>query len=180
MAEYFNVNGWKRPKANGFLLWEMLLAAALSLLLLSAVIPAFTEAVRQEQRQVMSEDLYRQGVVIDETLYHGIRYGTIHSVSDKEIIFYNTDGTKTGFSVKGKGVYRVLSNLTDQPLLSTSHNPMVQGRVVAEPYEDRPFFSYDGRTVRIAILLVDERTLQTWPCIIAVVPWQNEVQTNET
>lgn len=180
MGVYFNVNGWKKTEPNGFMLFEMLLAAALALVLLLAVLPAYTEAVRQEQRQVMSEELYRQGVVIDETFYHVLRYSKIISVTEKEIIFYTADGLKAGFRVSGTMIDRLLRNGDRQPLLSIDKNPMVHGRVVARPYEDRPYFSYDGRAVRIAILLTDVQTLQTWPCLITVVPWQHEERTDET
>lgn len=174
MGVYFNVSGWKKSniKANGFMLWELLLGVFLSLVLLVSVLPVFTEAVRQEQRQTMSEELYRQGVVIDESLYHTLRYCRIESVSPTRIVFYTPDKSRAGFTVKNKTVYRMLSNQNDQPLTSTSYHPFVRGRVVVQPYEDRPYFSYDGTTVRIAILLVDERTLQTWPCVLSVVPWR--------
>lgn len=176
MDGFFGVSDWRRYKQrrNGFILLEMFLAVSLGAMILSAIVPLLTETVRNDQRQVMAEEVLRQGIVMDESLYYTLRYSRIISVSPTEIHFYDSDNTRAGFMVQQNVVYRILSNKQKQPLTGTQYNTLVRGQVLALPYEGRPYFSDDGKCIYIAVLLEDAATGARYPCVMTVVPWQRE------
>lgn len=181
MDGFFAANGWKKRSfaKNGFMLTELLLAAVLGVVLLSAVLPLLTKTVSYEQKQVMMEEVFRQGIIVDESFYYTLRYSRIISVSPSEIQFYDSSNVRTGFMVKNKVVYRILSNQTKQPLTGTRYNVLVRGQVLAEPYGDNPYFRQDGKRIHIAVVLKDQATGVQYPCLTTVVPWSWEQENNE-
>lgn len=172
---FFAVNGWNESgrKRNGFLLGEMLVASVLAVCLLLAFLPVVTQAVRHDRRGAVREELWRQGLIMDETIYHELRYSTITAVYNDEINFRNKDGVSSGFRVRGTTVYRILSNYTYQPLTG-SRTILARGWIEAKPYEGRPYFTRVGDAIHVAIMLEDSVTKEQWPCYIVVVPWQGE------
>lgn len=171
--EFFAVFAWNgKPRRNGFLLGDVLVAMALVALLLFALIPIVTQAVRADRIGAVREELWRQGMVMDETIYHELRYATITAVYEDQINFRDKDGKTGGFRVRGTTVYRILSNQTQQPLTGSHRTVLARGWIEAKPYGNEPYFKRVGDAIQMAVVLEDSVTKEQWPCVLVVVPWK--------
>lgn len=166
----------EKIQRNGFLLAEILIAMMLSLILLVAIIPVLTQTIRQDRVGAVREELWRQGMVMDETIYHELRYATVTAVYEDQISFRDKDGKSGGFRVRGNTVYRMLSNQTLQPLTGSNRTVSGRGWIEAKPYGNEPYFKQVGEAIQMALILEDSATKEQWPCVLVVVPWKGEEQ----
>lgn len=172
---HFGVNDWNGARRrNGYMLVELLLAAALSLIVLLTVIPLVTQAIRQDRIGAVREELARQGVGMDETMYHDLRYAQVTAVHDNQINFKTKDGNLSGFRVRGSTLQRMLSNQTWQPLTGAHRMMLGKSWVDIKPDGTEPYFKRVGDTIYITMILEDYVTKAQWSCRIVVVPWVGE------
>jgi hypothetical protein len=135
-----------------------------------AFLPVLTQTVRYFKIGESGEELARQGLLMDETIYNTLRFSKGIMVSGTRISCYDKEGIRTGFSVKDGIMYRVLSNGQDQPLTGNPGSGIRKGRFVVMPYDERPYFAKEGQAVVVSVLLQDTLNGVAWPCCMTVVP----------
>lgn len=159
----------QRPKKNGWILLDLLLALSLSALTLTALLPLAGQTASLDRRCQMEEALMRQHVSIEETLFQALRYGRDVDVGPAEVRFRTPKGAAKGFAVRHQSLYVRLSDGGYQPL--TGGGSTVKGRFLAvRPLDGRPFFSRRGRAVQVALLLEERRSGLSRPVRFAVCP----------
>lgn len=160
---------WKRNRrSNGYILTELLCALLLISMLVMAYVPLVVQAMRNMEETESREELSRQGLVMEETIYGTLRFATAITVTKDTIRCRDRDNIKTGFTVSGKRVYKIMSDGTEQPL--TGAGTTGPNRIVILPYEDRPYFLQHDEAIEIAMVVYDSQRKREWPCVITVVP----------
>lgn len=170
---------WQKRKSNGFVLTECLAALAIMTIITASLLPLLVQAAANCRYGESWEELSRQGMVLEETVFGMIRFAQkIESVSSKTIRCRDEQNGLTGFTVKNGRVYRILSNGNEQPLTGSANADPRKERICVQLQENTPYFSTDGKAVHVHIELYDRHTGQSWPCIITVVPlsvqWERE------
>lgn len=159
---------------NGFVLVEFLIYAGVLLLLWHTFLPIYVLTVQQVKIAESREELARQGMLMDETLYNTLRFSDDIAVTDTQITCRDSDGLRTGFSIKKGIVYRSLDNRQEQPLTGNPPNGALDGRFIVVPYQGQPYFAIEEQTIVVHILLLDTATQTEWPCLIHVVPLKQQ------
>jgi hypothetical protein len=179
MVQPTHSNDWKKSvRHNGFILTELIVSLGIILLLWQAFLPVLVQTIHHVKNSAAWEELSRQGLLMDETIYYTLRFSQGVEVSETKVTCYDSTGLRTGFSVKNGLVYRHLNNGQEQPLTGNSNEGGVKGRFSVSPYEGQPYFSKEGDAVVTAMVLQDTVTQAVWPCIVTVVPlgpyWEAE------
>lgn len=169
MEYTMNFGGWKEKKrVNGFLFLEMIIALLVLGIVVSSFLPICIQIIKNMRRGEAWEELSRQGVVVEETIYGTLRFAHDITVTPTEIRCRDIQNNRTGFSVKGALVYRILSDGNEQPLTgSSSAGPSARIRV--RPYGSEPYFSQAGNRVYVSFLVYDTVSRAERPCRITVV-----------
>ncbi len=164
-----NFGGWREKKrVNGFLFMEMIIVLLVMVIVVSAFLPVLVQIVKNMRRGEAWEELSRQGVVVEETIYGTLRFAHDITVTPTEIRCRDVQNNRTGFSVKGALIYRILSDGNEQPLTgSNSAGP--SARIWVRPYGSEPYFSQVGNTIYVSFLVYDRVSRAERPCRITVV-----------
>ena len=109
----------KRNK-NAFFLTEAVIYIGLALLCLTLFFSLFVQAVRLYRQAVARENLVRQAVVCEETIWFSLRYGTDIVVAPNEVRYRDGNGEMNGFFVRNRVLYKRLSNGTETDGMVTS------------------------------------------------------------
>lgn len=174
MGYVMNFIGWKdEKKTNGFLLLEMLTALLLLAILAAGCMPLFVQMAQNMRRGEAWEELSRQESVVEETMYGILRFSHDITVKPSEIRCRDVQNNRTGFSIKGNRVYRLLSDGSEQPVTGSS-NAGMSSRIRVRPYGTAPYFSQAGRTIYISFLVYDVVSHAERPCVVTVVPIAEE------
>lgn len=164
-------NDWKKSvQHNGFIMTELIVSIGIILLLWQAFLPVLVQNIQHVKNSAAWEELSRQGLLMDETIYYTLRFSRGIELSETNLTCYDSSGLETGFSVRNGIMYRRLDNGQEQPLTGNSNEGGVNGRFIVATYEGRPYFSKDGETIVVAMILQDTVTQAVWPCIVTVVP----------
>lgn len=148
---------------------ELILAVLLISVILTAFLTASAQLFRSYYLQAVYEELYHQGSSIDETLYVGLRFARDIAVTNNTVRFTSPAGLATGFTVQNGILFRILEDNTRQPLTGNSGMGQWQDIYIVSS-QRTPFFSSQGQTIRVALLLRHRKSNQEWPCFISVVP----------
>lgn len=179
MAAFTFLSSWQKQKANGFMLTECIAALAVAAMLTASLLPLLVQAAAGCRRGESWEELSRQGMILEETLFGVLRFARQVDASAGTIRCRDEQNGLTGFSVKNGRVYRLLSNGNEQPLTGSVNAGLREDRISVRPQGDAPYFWTDGNTVYVHIELYDVRTGQTWPCVMTVVPlpgqWEGRI-----
>lgn len=169
MEHVMNFTGWNEKKRpNGFLLMEMMTALLVMVIVAASCMPILVQIVKNLRRGESWEELSRQGMVVEETIYGTLRFAHDITVTPTEIRCRDVQNNRTGFSIKGASVYRLLSDGSEQPLMgSSSAGPSARIRV--RPYGSTPYFSQDGHTVYVSFWVYDTVSHAERPCLITAV-----------
>ncbi len=157
---------------NGFILAETLIAVSIAVITLVAFLPLFVQIRLLSNTTARWEELSRQAMILDETIYHTLRVSKDITVTDKTIRCRDEKNTLTGFSVKNGRVYRFLGNGNEQPLTGASNAGIESEIYVSDTGE--PYFSVKEDVIYARIILCDAVSGQSWPCDIAVTPLKGE------
>lgn len=170
MERFFCFAAWRRrPGPNGFILLDLCVAAVLMALLLAAMLPLTVQIIRTCREGEAWEELSRQGMVLEETIYGDLRVSHGHRVTNNTIRYLDEENLSSGFSVGGSTVYRIMSNNVMQPLTGGAKG---SSRIRVQPQPDIPYFSQHGDVLQVHIVLYDTVSGQTWPCILYITPMQ--------
>lgn len=153
----------------------MLLVITLFTLLIGLLFPSLGQTVRQSRHCELYEEMLRQGFGIDTTVFQALRYGRNFTITADRITFDNVQGKRSGFRVWGKQFYLLLSNGQRQPL-SGGSSKFADHTIYVLPYENRPYFTRNGRNLEVALLLQDKYGRISWPFLLSVVPVNEEVE----
>lgn len=169
-ALFDNMLVWLRRNkcSNGFALTETVIAAVCTVLILSACLPLALQMTLVFHTGERWEELARQGMVLDETIYNTLRYAGDIVVADSSVRCRDEQNTLTGFTVKNGRVYRFMGNGNEQPLTGTS-NAGIESKIYVLQ-DDQPYFSKKGEVIYIRIVLHDAVSGRSWPCYMAVKP----------
>lgn len=154
-------------RRDGFILMEWLFAAAVLLIIWTAFVPTVLQAVKVYESGSQWEELLRQGMAVEDSLYESLRYGKIKSVSSNRIVLEMNNGVSSGILVERRRVFRLLSNGTRQPYMGSDGD---QQLITVRPCGSQPYFHRDGKIIRVAMRFVHEPTGKSWPCVLSVVP----------
>ncbi|MGE1063643.1 hypothetical protein NXG27_13610 [Megasphaera paucivorans] len=162
---------WNAGKiqTNGFIMLELMIAVLLTSIILTVFLTASAQMFRSYYLQAVYEELYHQGSSIDETLYVGLRFARDVTVTNNTVRFTSPTGLATGFTVQNGILFRILEDNTRQPLTGNSGMGQWQDVYIVSS-QQTPFFSLQGQTVQVALLLRHRKSNQEWPCFISVVP----------
>lgn len=149
------------------MMMDLLLAMTLVALAVTAFLPLISQTVRFDRRAHIQEALLRQAVSIESTLFQDLAYGQEWDVSADSVRFKTPQGKSRGFLVHGDVLFVRLNDGTYQPL--TGGVGTVKGcRILIYPYDDRPFFSHEGRAVAVSLLLVEAESGLSLPVTLTV------------
>ena len=165
-----NVSLMKDRKQNGFVLLDMLLSCLIFFMMFTSFLFLGTTVVKIYKDNEVREDLMRQGILIDETLYTELRFASQIETQDASIRFLDGAGKRSGFSVHNGTVYRLLSNGGEQPLSGRDTGISKQGRYAVKTFGNAPFFKDEGGFLHISFILEESSTGLAWPCRLAVRP----------
>lgn len=165
------LSAWRsRKQNNGFMLTELIVALAVAAIVMSAVLPILVQTAVICRYGESWEELSRQGMILEETVFGVLRFARNIEVSAKTIRCRDEQNGLTGFSVKNGRVYRLLSNGSEQPLTGSATAGGREDRISVRSQGGEPYFSADGENVHVHIELYDAYTGQSWPCVLMVVP----------
>ena len=171
MGTFTFLFAWRnRKKANGFVLTELIAALAIAAIIMTALLPMLVQTAANCRYGESWEELSRQGMVMEETIFGVLRFARNIEVSDKTIRCRDEQNGLTGFSVKNGRVYRLLSNGSEQPLTGSVNAGLREDRVSVRSQGDKPYFWADGEKIYVHIELYDAYTGQSWPCVLTVAP----------
>lgn len=176
MEEFIGLSALRPSEegSNGFVMTEVLAVLCIAVILLAAFLPVLVQSAQRFRSGEAWEELSRQGMIMDETVYGVLRFSSNTVVSETMITCRDEQNMKTGFRIKNSRVYRILSNGSEQPLTGSQNTISIEDRISVKPYENRPYFSVNGQTIQVAIILYDRSSRQEWPCIMKVVPLSAE------
>ena len=146
----------KRNK-NAFFLTEAVIYIGLALLCLTLFFSLFVQAVRLYRQAVARENLVRQAVVWEETIWNEVRYR-------------DGNGEMNGFFVRNRVLYKRLSNGTGQPITGNDAGEPGETDVFMEPLQGTAYFSETDGMVISAFRLIDRKTGVKQICRISVWP----------
>ena len=171
MEAFTFLSAWRnRKKANGFVLTELVAALAVAAIVMTALLPMLVQTAANCRYGESWEELSRQGMVMEETIFGVLRFARNIEVSPKTVRCRDEQNGLTGFSVKNGRVYRLLSNGSEQPLTGSVKAGLREDRISVRSQGDRPYFSADGEKIHVYIELYDAYTGQSWPCVLTVTP----------
>ncbi len=180
MGWFIRSGAWQNRlhrQSNGFILVEAVLVFAFIGMIAASYGPLAVQTVRSCYIGERWEELSRQGMVLDETLYETLRFCQDVTVTDTSIRCRDEQGVQTGFRVKNGRVYRMMSNNSEQPLTGSGNANVAEDRIRVEAMHGEPYFSLIGHTIQIRLLLRDMRSQEIWTCVVTVVPlayeWEN-------
>lgn len=159
----------KRNK-NAFFLTEAVMYIGLALLCLTLFFSLFVQAVRLYRQAVARENLVRQAVVCEETVWFSLRYGTDIVVAPNEVRYRDGNGEMNGFFVRNRVLYKRLFNGTGQPITGNDAGEPGETDVFMEPLQGTAYFSETDGMVTSAFRLIDRKTNVKQICRISVWP----------
>ena len=160
-----------KPSRNGFLLMEAALSVLLVSMLFLSLVPAAALAVRHFEACRVRTELALQGILLDQTLSTSLRYADTVTLSNHSQLIILSEQRKSGFSVRGEVVYKILSNGNEQPLTGSRVGAAVERQIVAKPLAaDGRGCYFEGPFIVVSICLQSKDGLYRWPCYMKVRP----------
>ena len=104
MEAFTFLSAWRnRKKANGFVLTELVAALAVAAIVMTALLPMLVQTAANCRYGESWEELSRQGMVMEETIFGVLRFARNIEVSPKTVRCRDEQNGLTGFSVKTDG-----------------------------------------------------------------------------